>query len=48
MLLVALTGNIASGKSTVARMLVEWGATLVDADVLAREVVRVGAPVLKR
>ena len=43
-MLVALTGNIASGKSTVARMLVEWGATLVDADVLAREAVRVGTP----
>jgi dephospho-CoA kinase len=44
MMLVALTGNIGSGKSTVARMLVEWGATLVDADVLAREAVRVGTP----
>jgi dephospho-CoA kinase len=44
MLLVALTGNIGSGKSTVARMLVDRGATLVDADVLAREAVRVGTP----
>ena len=44
MLLVALTGNIASGKSTVARMLVARGAILVDADVLAREAVRIGTP----
>jgi dephospho-CoA kinase len=44
MLLVGLTGNIGSGKSTVARMLVDRGATLVDADVLAREAVRVGTP----
>jgi dephospho-CoA kinase len=44
MLLIGLTGNIASGKSTVARMLVARGAALVDADELAREVVRVGTP----
>ena len=44
MMLVALTGNIASGKSTVARMLAARGATLVDADLLAREAVRVGTP----
>jgi dephospho-CoA kinase len=46
MLLVGLTGNIAAGKSTVARLLVERGATLVDADVLAREAVRPGTPAL--
>ena len=44
MLLVGLTGNIASGKSTVARMLAERGATIIDADVLARRVVQVGTP----
>ena len=44
MLLVALTGNIASGKSAVARLLVEHGATLIDADVLARDAVRNGSP----
>ena len=44
MLLVALTGNIASGKSTVARLLTARGATLIDADVLAREAVRRGSP----
>ena len=39
MLLIGLTGNIASGKSEVARMLAERGATVIDADVLAREAV---------
>lgn len=48
MLLVGLTGNIASGKSTVARRLVAHGATLVDADRLAREAVRPGTPALAR
>ena len=38
-LVVALTGNIASGKSEVARLLVERGATVIDSDVVAREVV---------
>lgn len=44
MLLVGLTGNIGSGKSTVARLLVERGATLIDADVLARRAVEMGTP----
>jgi dephospho-CoA kinase len=39
MLLVGLTGGIASGKSTVAARLVKDGAELIDADVIAREVV---------
>jgi dephospho-CoA kinase len=39
---VGLTGGIGSGKSTVARRLVAHGAVLVDADVLAREVVAPG------
>jgi|JI10StandDraft_1071094.scaffolds.fasta_scaffold11353_3 dephospho-CoA kinase len=39
---VGLTGNIASGKSTVARQLAEAGATVIDADVLAREAVAPG------
>ena len=34
---IGLTGNIGSGKSTVARLLVERGAALIDADALARE-----------
>ncbi|MWV49822.1 dephospho-CoA kinase [Rathayibacter sp. VKM Ac-2803] len=45
--LVALTGGIASGKSTVARRLAEHGAVVVDADVLAREVVEPGEPALQ-
>lgn len=44
--LIALTGGIASGKSTVARRWQEYGAVVVDADALAREVVEPGSPVL--
>src|SRR3954467_4541555 len=40
MLLIGLTGNIASGKSEVAKMLAERGATVIDADELAREAVQ--------
>jgi dephospho-CoA kinase len=43
-LLVGLTGNIASGKTTVARLLSERGATIIDADVLARRTVDPGTP----
>lgn len=46
MLLVALTGGIASGKSTVARRLAEHGAVVVDADQVARDVVEPGEPAL--
>lgn len=42
MLLVGLTGGIGAGKSTVAARLVERGAVLIDADVIAREVVAAG------
>jgi len=41
--LIALTGGIGSGKSTVARRWVELGASEVDADLLAREVVEPGS-----
>ena len=41
-LVVGLTGNIASGKSTVARLLSERGAAVIDADVLARRAVEAG------
>jgi dephospho-CoA kinase len=44
MRVVGLTGGIASGKSTVARMLGELGARIVDADLVAREVVEPGQP----
>ncbi len=46
MLRIGLTGNIASGKSTVSRRLAELGARVVDADVLARESVAPGTPAL--
>ncbi|MGZ3143347.1 dephospho-CoA kinase [Lentzea chajnantorensis] len=42
MLRVGLTGGIGSGKSTVARLLEERGATIIDADKLAREVLEPG------
>ncbi|HKA88269.1 MAG TPA: dephospho-CoA kinase [Haliangiales bacterium] len=42
--IIGLTGGIASGKSTVARMLAELGAPVVDADALARRVVEPGQP----
>ena len=39
---VGLTGGVASGKSTVSAILAELGAVVVDADLLAREVVGPG------
>lgn len=44
MLLIAVTGGIASGKSTVAARFGELGAVVVDADTVAREVVAPGTP----
>lgn len=44
MLAVGLTGGIGTGKSAVAELLVAKGALLVDADVIAREVVAPGGP----
>jgi len=41
---IGLTGGIASGKSTVARLLERLGARVIDADLLAREAVRPGRP----
>jgi dephospho-CoA kinase len=43
---VGLTGGIASGKSTVARMFAELGAIIIDTDAIAREVVAKGEPAL--
>ncbi|MGE0546422.1 MAG: dephospho-CoA kinase [Kofleriaceae bacterium] len=43
---IGLTGGIASGKSTVARMLAERGAAIIDADQLARQIVAPGRPAL--
>ena len=44
--LVALTGGIASGKSTIAARLAEHGAIVVDADQIVRDVQQPGSPVL--
>ena len=44
MLAVGLTGGIGSGKSTVAELLVQRGAVLIDADQVARDVVAPGGP----
>ena len=48
MLNVALTGNIAAGKSTVAELFRGWGAVLIDADRLVRDAQAPGSPVLHR
>ncbi|MET0297275.1 MAG: dephospho-CoA kinase [Microbacterium sp.] len=44
--LIALTGGIASGKSTIAARLATHGAVVVDADAIVREVQQPGSPVL--
>ncbi len=46
MLNVGLTGNIASGKSTVVELFKKWGATVIDADSLARDAEAPGTAVL--
>ncbi|MGE3153446.1 MAG: dephospho-CoA kinase [Nitrospiraceae bacterium] len=43
-ILVGLTGGVATGKSTVARMFQDCGAAIIDADLLARQVVEPGRP----
>jgi dephospho-CoA kinase len=48
MLVVGLTGNIGSGKSTVAQLLSERGATIIDADVLARRAVEADTPAYEK
>jgi dephospho-CoA kinase len=44
--IVGLTGGIASGKSTVARMLTDLGATVIDADAIVHELQAPGSPLL--
>lgn len=44
--IVALTGGIGSGKTTVANAFACFGATIVDADVIARQIVEPGTPAL--
>src|SRR5262249_54069043 len=46
--MVGLTGGIGSGKSTVASLLAERGAIVIDADAIAREVVEPGTPTLAK
>jgi dephospho-CoA kinase len=41
----ALTGSVAAGKSTVGALFREWGATVIDIDVLVRELQRKGEPI---
>jgi dephospho-CoA kinase len=44
MILVGLTGGVATGKSTVAKMFKQCGAAVINADLLARQVVEPGKP----
>lgn len=44
---VALTGNIAAGKSAVTRLLRDWGATIIDADEIVRRLQQPGTPVFQ-
>lgn len=46
-LLVGLTGGIGSGKSTVCALFAELGVPIIDADAIAREIVRPGTPALE-
>lgn len=46
MLHVGLTGNVAAGKSSVAGLFGRWGATIIDADAIVRELQAPGSPVL--
>ena len=47
MLRVGLTGNAAAGKSTVLAHFKQWGASVIDSDLLAREAVEPGSPALQ-
>jgi dephospho-CoA kinase len=47
LLVLGVTGGIASGKTTVAHMLAELGASIIDFDLLAREVVAPGEPAFR-
>ncbi len=47
MKVIGLTGGIASGKSLVSSILKELGGVVIDADVVAREIVEIGNPALK-
>jgi len=45
-LIIGLTGGIASGKTTVANLFIELGVDVIDADIVARDVVEPGTPAL--
>lgn len=47
MLNVGLTGNAASGKSSVARLFHDWGATIIDADAIVRRLQRPGTAIFR-
>ncbi|WP_033542166.1 dephospho-CoA kinase [Planococcus sp. CAU13] len=47
-MIIGLTGSIASGKSTVSKMLEELGYPIIDADIVARQVVEPGSDTLKK
>ncbi|MHA6166379.1 dephospho-CoA kinase [Bacillus mojavensis] len=47
-LVIGLTGGIASGKSTVANMLIEKGITVIDADIIAKQAVERGMPAYRQ
>jgi dephospho-CoA kinase len=47
-LIVVLTGGIGSGKTTVANYFRELGITIIDTDVIAREIVKPGSPLLQK
>ncbi len=46
--IVGITGGIGSGKSTVGRMLESRGYTVLDTDVIARELTKAGSPILEQ
>lgn len=48
MLKIGLTGGIGSGKSTVCRLFAELGVPIIDADIIARQLVESDSPVLKK
>jgi dephospho-CoA kinase len=47
MIIVGLTGNLGAGKTTIANIFEEYGAKIIDADQLARDVVKPGKPAWK-
>ncbi len=47
MLIVGLTGNIAAGKSSVAKLFAQWGAVVTDADQIVRDLQQPGTPVFQ-